>query len=135
MEWCYRSWGPAPQASKDVSDDESLANALENEAGRRNGSSHGKHGLSPEEEQRRRERQHARDNYYRAVELNRQFQASKGEGKKDKSLRPKPISEMPYNERWYLENLWSGSLYFEMRRAEGKCSKVQAKDFVADEEE
>ena len=77
------------------------------------------------------------------MELNRQLQAFKGEGKsgaakgekKGKSVRPKPWSEMSYNDRWYLEKLWSGSLLTEMRRAEGKCSKVQAKDFVVDEEE
>ena len=113
------------------------------EARRRSGSSHAKHGLSAEEEQRRRERHYARENYYWAVELNRQLQASKGEGKsgaakgekKGKSVRPKPLSEMSYNDRWYLEKLWSGSLLNEMRRAEGKCSKLQAKDFVVDEEE
>ena len=104
------------------------------EARRRSGSSHGKHGLSPEEEQNRRERQYRRDNYYWAVELNRQFEASGGKGKNRKSVRQK-IAEMPYNERWYLENLWSGRLLSEMRRAEGKCFKVQAKDFVVDEEE
>ena len=86
-------------------------------------------------------------------EFNRQLQASKGEGKsgaaehtdgtgagkkgqtKGKSVTPKPWSKMSRNDRWYLQALWSGSLGAEMRRAEGKCSKVQAKDFVVGEED
>ena len=47
---------------------------------------------------------------------------------------PKPWSDMSRNDRWYLEAYWSGSLRTEMRRAESKCSKVQAKFFVVNEE-
>ena len=42
---------------------------------------------------------------------------------------------MTRDERWWLHELWSGSLLAELRRAEGKCYKVHAKDFVVDEED
>ena len=104
------------------------------EARRRSGSSFGKHGLSAEEEKNRKERHDARTNYYWAMDLNRQLLAYEGEGhKKSTSVTPKPWSDMSRNDRWYLKALWSGSLLAEMRRAEGKCSKVQAKDFFVDE--
>ena len=102
------------------------------EARRRSGLSFGKHGLSAEEKNRK-ERHDARANYYWAMDLNRQLLADEGEGhKKSTSVTPKPWSDMSRNDRWYLKAFWSGSLLAEMRRAEGKCSKVQAKDFVVD---
>ena len=41
---------------------------------------------------------------------------------------------MSRDEQWWFKELWAGSLLAAMRRAEGKCSRVQAKDFVVDEE-
>ena len=123
------------------------------EARRRSGPSYGKHGLSAEEEQRREERQHARANYYWTLELNRHLQASRGKEQsgaavhtdvtgagrkaqqKGKSVTPKPWSQMSRNEQWWLQDLWSESLLAERRSAEGKCLKMQGKDFVVDEED
>ena len=77
------------------------------------------------------------------MELNRQLEASrripleasrKGH-KKGESVTPKSWSQMTRDERWWLHELWSGSLLAELRRAEGKCYKVHAKDFVVDEED
>ena len=97
-------------------------------------------------------RTNARANYYWTVELNRQLQASKGKGKgsakehahgtvaaskgqqKGKSVTPKSWSQMTRDEKWWLQALWEGTLLAEMRRAEGKCKRVQAKDFAVDEE-
>ena len=108
--------------------------AATQEARRRSGSSFGKHGLSAEEEKNRKETHDARTNYYWAIDFNRQLLAYEGEGhKKSTSVTPKPWSDMSRNDRWYLKALWSGSLLAEMRRAEGKCSKVRAKDFFVDE--
>ena len=110
------------------------------EARRRSGSSYGKHGLSEEEVRRRRERDRARTNYYWTMELARQLEAAEHPwgtraGKKAQSITPKPWSQMSRDERDWLHALWSGELQAEMRRAEGKCSKVQAKDFVVDKED
>ena len=113
------------------------------EARRRSGSSYGKHGLSAEEIHSRWERQRARRNYYWTMELNRQLEASKPisleasrkRRKKGESVTPKSWSQMTRDERWWLNELWSGSLLTQLRRAEGKCYKVQAKDFVVDEED
>ena len=55
--------------------------------------------------------------------------------KKSTSVTPKPWSDMSRNDRWYLNALWSGALYAEMRHAESKCSKVQAKPFVVSEDD
>ena len=41
---------------------------------------------------------------------------------------------MTRDEKWWLQALWEGTLLAEMRRAEGKCKRVQAKDFAVDEE-
>ena len=116
------------------------------EARRRSGnSSFGKHGLTVEEEQLRRERRYHRANYYWALELDRQLQASKGngksragehtkgKGKKSKPVTPKPLSEMSRDDWWYLEKLGEGVLLAEMLGAESKCYKVQANDFFVNE--
>jgi len=123
------------------------------EARRRSGSAYGKHGLSQEEVQRRWERERARRNYYWTMEIAGQLAASKGKGKrgaaehtygtsagqkrqkKGQSITPKPWAQMSRCERWWLEALWSGELQAEMHRAEGYCSKVQAKDFVVHAED
>ena len=42
---------------------------------------------------------------------------------------------MTRDEQRWLHELWSGSLLAQMRRAESKCYKVQAKEFVVDEED
>ena len=39
------------------------------------------------------------------------------------------------NERWWLQELWSGRLRKEMQRAEGKCHRVQANDFVVNDDD
>ena len=113
------------------------------EARRRSGSSYGKHGLSAEEEHSRWERQRARRNYYWTMELNRQLEASRPislepsrkRRKTDESVTPKSWSELTRDEQRWLHELWSGSLLAQMRRAESKCYKVQAKEFVVDEED
>ena len=80
------------------------------------------------------------------MEVNRQLKAVEGhlEGgaaehrkghKKGESVTPKSWSELTRDEQRWLHELWSGSLLAELRRAEGKCYKVQAKDFVVDEED
>ena len=46
----------------------------------------------------------------------------------------KPLWQLSRNEWWWLNELWSGALVAELRRAEGKCFKVQAKNFVLDED-
>ena len=56
------------------------------------------------------------------------------EEKKEKPVTPKSWLQMSHDEQCWLKELWSGSLLADMRRAEGKCSRVQAKDFVVDEE-
>ena len=123
------------------------------EARRRSGQSHGKHGLTNDEERRRDERVNARRNYYWAVELEQQLQASKGKGKSGatehtggtrskgamkgkreyKQVIPKPWEGLSCDERWWLQELWSDRLFNAMRRAEGKCPRVQANDFVVND--
>jgi hypothetical protein len=55
--------------------------------------------------------------------------------KKGQSITPKSWSQMSRGEHDWLHALWSGELQAEMRRAQGNCSKVQAKDFVVDAED
>ena len=108
------------------------------EARRKSGQQRGKHGLTPEEVKNREDRKRARSDYYWTIDLHNQIKASKGKGKrgalehakgKGKSLPPKPYKQMTYDEKWWLEELWSGRLREELDRAEALCSRVQAKDF------
>jgi hypothetical protein len=110
------------------------------EARRRSGQSYGKHGLSIEEERARDERGKARRNYYRARELDQQLRASKGKGatkgkRRDKQVIPKPWKALSCDERWWLQELRSGRLREKMQRAEGKCHRVQANDFVMNDDD
>ena len=100
----------------------------------RSGPSKGKHGLTDEEENDRREREEARRNYFMTVELNSRLLASKGkgEGKGERGAAehaPKTWREMTDDERWWLEELWSGRLKRRKERAEGKMQKIEAGDF------
>ena len=100
------------------------------EARRKSGQQRGKHGLTPEEVKNREDRKRARSDYFWTIDLNNQIKASKGQGKgKGKSLPPKTYAQMTYDEKWWLQELWSGRLWCEKVRAEALCSKTQAKDF------
>ena len=125
------------------------------EARRNSGQSHGKHGLTNEEERTRDEKVNARRNYFWAVELEQQLQASKGKGKsgatehtggtgskgamkgkrEDKQVIPKPWEGLSFDERWWLQELWSDKLSDRMLDAESKCHRVQAKDFVVSDDD
>jgi hypothetical protein len=91
------------------------------EARRKSGQSYGKHGLSNEEERTRDERDKARRDYYSTLDLQKQLKDSK--------------RKMNDNEWWWLRELRSGRLRKEMQRAEGKCHRVQANDFVVNDDD
>ena len=91
------------------------------EARRKSGQSYGKHGLSNEEERTRDERDKARRDYYSTLDLQKQLKDSK--------------RKMNDKEWWWLRELRSGRLRKEMQRAAGKCHRVQAKDFVVNDDE
>ena len=108
------------------------------EARRKSGnSSHGKHGLTETEEELRRDRDYHRRNFYWAMDLNRQLEASKGKGKgkgkTGKPVTPKALEEMSNNDWWYLDEYWKGALLGAMRRAEKKCPKMQTKHYCVRE--
>ena len=89
------------------------------EARRKSGnSSHGKHGLTEDEERIRQEKRYHRGNYYWALKLDGQLHASKS-----------IWYEMSHNDWWYIQELRSGALLAAMRRADNKCSKVRANNF------
>ena len=52
-----------------------------------------------------------------------------------KEVIPKPWADLSRDERWWLEELLSGRLETARRRAEGKCHKVRAKDFVVNDDD
>ena len=107
------------------------------EARVRSGNTYGKHGLTPAQEQDRKDRDEARRNYYLTQELDMRLQASKGKGQgkaKGTNVVPKSWHEMSRDERWWLEQYWNGNLWKEKQQAEAKCSKVQAPPFRIGEE-
>ena len=65
--------------------------------------------------------------YYQTVDLFNQLKASKGKGKGKRGK--KSWAQMSLNERWWLQELWSGSLRRVLDEAEGKCHRVQAGHF------
>ena len=58
-----------------------------------------------------------------------------GSSSEDKQAIPKPWAVSSGNERWWLEELWSGNLSFEVRHAERKCYRVQPKGFVVNDDD
>ena len=119
------------------------------EARERSGKSKGKHGLTPEQEQNRKERNDARRNYFWALELKRELEASKDRGKgkgkrgaaehaskgkgKGKPVAPRGWWQMSPGERWWLKELRPGKLREEVVRAAAKCDPVQADPFVVED--
>ena len=53
----------------------------------------------------------------------------------DKQVIPKAWEVLSRDERWWLQELWSGKLRKRMQRAEGKCHRVQANDFVVNDDD
>ena len=102
------------------------------EARRRSGDAKWQHGLTAGELQRRNERKHARQNYHWAKHLERRLIASKGNGKGYALNNVKPMSKakMSPSDWWYLNALWEGELEALKVRAESRCQRVQADDFV-----
>ena len=109
------------------------------EARVRSGTTYGKHGLTQEQEQDRKNRAEARRNYWMTKDLEMQLLASKGKGRgkskntarraSEHTLRPKRWHDMSESERWWLEEYWNGNLWRAMRRAEAKCHMVEAGPF------
>ena len=110
------------------------------EARVRSGNTYGKHGLTPAQEQDRKDRDEARRNYYLTQELDKRLQASKGKGQrkgKGKTQRgasehtfpPNTWNEMSQDERWWLHQYWNGNLLREKQHAESKCHRVEAAPF------
>ena len=97
------------------------------EARVRSGAAPGKHGLTPEQQADRAARRKARSDYYQTVDLLNQLKASKGKGKGKKGKRS--WDQMSDPERWWLQQLWSGSLRRVLDAAEAKCHRVQAGPF------
>ena len=97
------------------------------EARVRSGSAPGKHGLTPEQQADRAARRKARSDYYQTVDLLNQLKASKGKGKGEGGK--KSWDQMSRTERWWLQELWSGSLRRVLDEAEAKCHRVQAGHF------
>ena len=102
------------------------------EARRRSGDTKWQHGLTAGELQRRKERKHARQNYHWAKHLERRLIASKGNGKGYalNNMKPQSKAKMSPSDRWYLNALWEGELEAAKLRAESRCQRVQADDFV-----
>ena len=91
------------------------------------GTAPGMHGLTEQQVKDREARRKARWEYYQTVELYNQLKASKGRGKSKRGK--KPWDRMSLDEKWWLEELWSGRLRKVLDEAEGKCHRVQAGDF------
>ena len=72
-------------------------------------------------------RRKARSDYYQTVDLLNQLKASKGKGKGKRGK--KSWAQMSDTERWWLQQLWSGSLRRVLDAAEAKCHRVQAGPF------
>ena len=104
------------------------------EARRKSGHAFGKHGLTVDEEQQRQQKHEARANYYWTRELESRWKKEKKKAERTGN-NDAAWWKMSHSERWWLEELWSGSLEGEMRHAEAKCSRVQAKDFVVDDDD
>ena len=118
------------------------------EARRRSGDTYGKHGLTAQEEQDRKEREQARRNYYLTQDLDKRLQASKGKGQgkgkaktkrgasehtrgaSEDMIEPKSWEEMSKSERSWLDAYWNGNLKRAMMHADAKCHKVQAGRFL-----
>ena len=97
------------------------------EARVRSGSAPGKHGLTPEQEAIRAARRTARPDYYQTVDLWNQLKASKGQGKGKGGK--KSWDQMCPSERWWLHQLWEGTLRRKLDEAEAKCHRVQGGHF------
>ena len=65
--------------------------------------------------------------YYQTVDVFNQLKASKGKGKGKRGK--KSWAQMSLNERWWLQELWSGSLLRALDEAEATCHPVQARNF------
>ena len=112
------------------------------EARRKSGLQKGKHGLNNEEELARDERNKARRDYYWTLDLEKQLNAFKGKGGGaskgkggGKQVRPKPWESMTWDERMWLQELWAGRLETAKLTAESKCHRVQARDFVVNDDD
>ena len=110
------------------------------EARRRSGNAFGKHGLTQEELDNRRERQNAHRDYYWTQELVKQLELSNGKtrgkgkqnnnrGAPEHTIRPKCWDEMTINERWWVGEYYNGNLRRRMTVADAKCHKVEANRF------
>ena len=110
------------------------------EARRRSGNAFGKHGLTQEELDNRRERQNAHRDYYLTIELVKQLELSNGKtrgkgkqnnnrGAPEHTIRPKCWDEMTRNEQWWVRQYHNGNLERRMTEADAKCQKVEANRF------
>ena len=121
----------------------------------RSGSGPGQHGLDPRQVENRNARDNARRDYYQTLHLEAQLRASKGKGKgkskrqgkggaaehsrgeegdaehsRGQAVTPKRWENLTYNEKWWLDELWSRKLLEKMRVAESRCDgKIEAARF------
>jgi hypothetical protein len=116
-EWHGRNYRDVWDSASPLGQDEQTAGAAEHNAS----AAQSTHALEDEEERTRDERDKARRDYYSTLDLEKQLKDSK--------------RKMNDNEWWWLRELRSGRLRKKMQRAEGKCHRVQANDFVVNDDD
>ena len=113
------------------------------EAQRRSGNVFRQHGLTQEELNNRKNRDEARRNYYWTLKLVKQLELYTGKrvalqstrSAPEHTIQPKSWNEMTYNEKWWIDEYYSGRLKRAMTDAEAKCHTVEAKRFsIADDD-
>jgi len=95
---------------------------------------------APEQERFRCERQTARSDLKWARDLDRMLQLAKGDvpkgtgkrgrGASEHALVPRPWWQMSHSDRWYLEQLWNGSLLRIKDEAETKCREAAGRRVI-----
>ena len=96
------------------------------------------HGLNPEELSQREARDTARRNLAWAKTLEDEIVQAKGGAKakgksggaQSTSKRRRLLTEMSWDEQWWLQQLWAGHLQSALRAAQANYPRAQAEDFV-----